>query len=67
MSVSSHIMSAIFSDETPAYRFPAEPDPGESVTIRLRVARGSAKRVILLLDSLQVRALMVKTRSDAFF
>ena len=67
MTVSSHILSAIFSDETPAYRFPAEPEPGESVTIRLRVSKGSAKRVVLLMDSLQVGALMVKTRSDTFF
>ena len=67
MSVSSHILSAIFSDETPAYRFPAEPDPGESVTIRLRVSKGSAKRVVLMMNSLQVGALMVKTCSDVFF
>ena len=67
MSVPSHILSAIFSDDTPFYRSPSEPDPGDSVTIRLRVARGSALRVVLLLESLEVGTLMVKTRSDAFF
>ena len=67
MSVSTHILSAVFSDETPAYRFPSEPDPGDSVTIRLRVAKDSVRRAVLLLESLQVGALMVKTRSDAFF
>ena len=37
MSVPSHLLSAVFSDETPTFRFPSEPDPGDSVTIRLRV------------------------------
>ena len=67
MSVPSHVLSAIFSDETPCYRFPSEPDPGDSVTIRLRVAKDSASRVVLLLESLEVGALMVKIRSDDFF
>ena len=67
MSVSSHVLSAVFSDESPAFRFPAEPDVGDSVTIRLRVSRGSASRVILLMESLEVGSLMVKTRSDDFF
>ncbi len=67
MSVPSHVLSAVFSDETPAYRFPSEPDPGDSVTIRLRAAKDSARRVILLLESLEVGSLMVKVRSDDFF
>ena len=67
MSVPAHLLSAIFSDESPAYRFPSEPDPGDSVTIRLRVSKGSAKRVVLLLDSLEVGSLMMKTKSDEFF
>ena len=67
MSVPSHVLSAVFSDETPACRFPSEPDPGDSVLIRLRVAKGSARRVTLLLESLEVGALMMKVRSDDYF
>ena len=67
MSVSQTVLSAVFSDESPIYRFPSEPDPGDSVTIRMRVARGSAKRVIILFESLIVGAQMRKTLSDDFF
>ena len=67
MSVPAHLLSAVFSDETPTFRFPSEPDPGDSVTIRLRVAKGSARRVVLLLESLEVGALMTKACSDDFF
>ncbi len=67
MSVSQHVLSAVFSDETPAYRFPSEPDPGDSVILRLRVAKDSASRVILLLNSLTMGNLMSKVRSDDFF
>ena len=67
MSVSPCILSAIFSDETPDYRFPSEPNPGDTVTIRIRVAKDSASRVILLFDSLVFGSLMTKVRSDAFF
>ena len=67
MSVSHTVLSAVFSDESPAYRFPSEPDPGDSVAIRIRVAKDSARRIIVLFDSLTVGTLMVKTRSDDFF
>ena len=67
MSVSPEILSAIFSDETPLFRFPSEPDPGESVTVRLRVAKGSASRIIVLFDTLAVGSLMALARSDDFF
>ena len=67
MAINHTILSAVFSDETSHYRFPSEPDTGESVTIRLRVAKDSAERVILLLDSLTVGTLMVKARSDEYF
>ena len=67
MSVPSHLLTAVFSDDTPVYRFPSEPDPGDSVTIRLRVAKDSARRVVLLLDSLEVGSLMVKASSDEYF
>ena len=67
MSATPCILSAVFSDETPDYRFPSEPNPGDTVTIRIRVARDSASRVILLFDSLIFGSLMAKVRSDAFF
>ena len=67
MSVSQSVLSAIFSDESPLFRFPSEPDPGDTVTIRLRVAKDSASRVILLHDVLTFGTLMVKERSDAYF
>ena len=67
MPVSQSILSAVFSDESPVYRFPSEPDPGDTVAIRIRVAKDSASRVILLLESLTVGMLMVKAKSDEFF
>ena len=67
MAVSQSVLSAVFSDETPDYRFPSEPDRGDTVSIRLRVAKDSALRVILLFESLTVGTLMVKTRCDDFF
>ena len=67
MSVSQHVLSAVFSDETPNYRFPSEPDTGDTVTIRLRTARGSARRVSLLFESLNVGTLMELRRSDDYF
>ena len=48
MAVSQTVLSAVFSDESPIYRFPSEPDPGDSVKIRMRVAKDSAKRVLTI-------------------
>ncbi len=67
MSVPSHLITAIHTDESATYRFPSEPDPGDSVMIRIRVAKDSARRVVLLLESLQFGALMNKIRSDDYF
>ncbi len=67
MSVPSHLITAIHTDESKTYRFPPEPDPGDSVMIRIRVAKDSARRVTLLLESLNFGSLMVKVRSDDFF
>ena len=67
MSVSPAVLSAVFSDETPLFRFPVEPDPGDTVTVRLRVAKDSASRAILLFDSATVGMQMSTARSDAFF
>ena len=67
MSVSPFVLSAVFSDESPLFRIPSEPDPGDSVTVRIRVAKDSASRVILLFDPLSFGTLMTKARSDVFF
>ena len=67
MSVNHFVLSAIFSDETPMYRIPSEPDPGDSVLIRLRVAKDSARRVILLPQELIMGTQMTRSRSDTFF
>ena len=67
MSVDPHILSAVYSDETPSYRFPSEPDRGDTVTVRLRTAKDCAARVVVLFESLNVGAMMVKTRSDKYF
>ena len=67
MTVSQHVLSAVFSDETPTFRFPSEPDSGDSVTIRLRTAKNSARRVTLLFESLNVGSLMTLQSSDDYF
>jgi len=41
-------LSALFSDESAEYRYPAEPDPGRKVFVRLRVQKGQDCRVSLL-------------------
>ena len=67
MSISSTILSAVFSDETPYYRIPCEPDPGETVRVRIRVARGSARRVMIHFHGMQMGTLMHREESDDFF
>ena len=67
MAVSNTILSAVFSDESSYYRFPSEPDSGDTVRIRLRVAKDSAERVILLFESLTVGTMMFKVKTDDFF
>ncbi len=67
MSLSPEILSAVFSDESPLFRFPPEPDPGDTVTLRIRVAKGSASRVVLSFNSMVFGMVMSRTRSDSFF
>ena len=67
MPLNLNVLSSLFSDDTPSYRFPSEPDPGDSVVIRLRVAAGETKRALLLFDNASVGSLMSRVRSDAFF
>ncbi len=67
MSLSPEILSAVFSDESPLFRFPPEPDPGDTVTLRIRVAKGSASRVVLSFNSMVFGMVMARTRSDSYF
>lgn len=43
------IRDGIFSDETAEYKTPYEPNPGDTVTLRLRTPKGSATRVEILI------------------
>ena len=56
---------ALFSDETSAFRTPAEPEPGDVVTVRFRAARGDISQVYLIQKDREIR--MKKTRADAIF
>ena len=63
MTVDSSVLSAIFSDETPQFRSPAEPNPGDTVKVRLRVAKDSVSRAIIVSSAGTVRSV---TRHRAF-
>lgn len=60
-------LSAIFSDETETFRTPAEPDPGDTVTIRIRTGKNFAERVMLIAVGTELAVRMEKTRSDRSF
>ena len=45
------LLRLIFSDESPRYRTPEEPDAGDDVSLRIRVPKGEAERVVLTLTS----------------
>ncbi|MCQ2458227.1 MAG: glycoside hydrolase family 13 protein [Clostridia bacterium] len=67
MGVNQDILSAVFSDETMLFRSPSEPEPGDTVILRLRVLRGSAKRVMLMTVPFELAPLMSVCRSDQRF
>ncbi|MCR5332090.1 MAG: alpha amylase N-terminal ig-like domain-containing protein, partial [Lachnospiraceae bacterium] len=56
---------AVYSDGSSRYRFPAEPENGDTVKIRIRVARGNASAVVLVVDTM--RRVMSIVKSDAMF
>ena len=64
MPLNPSFLSAIFSDESPLFRSPCEPDPGDTVTVRLRVAKDRAARVMLLIDSMVFGTLMTKAHGQ---
>ncbi len=67
MPLNPSFLSAIFSDESPLFRSPCEPDPGDTVKIRPRVEKGSVSRAILMTETLSFGVLMTKTVPDEFF
>ena len=42
------LFASIFSDETPLFRTPAEPDVGDTVSIRLRIMKNAGAQVTFL-------------------
>ena len=60
-------LTTIFSDETELFRSPAEPNAGDNLSIRLRLAKG-AKASISLLMGTPVRVIpMLRVRTDECF
>ena len=67
MSLNPSFLSAIFSDESPRFRSPCEPNPGDTVKIRLRVEKNSVSRAILMTEKLSFGVLMTKVAPDDYF
>ena len=61
------MLQRFFSDETEAFRSPAEPDGNQWVTVRLRVEAGPEVRAALLVGKTLSRIPMAFTRADAQF
>ena len=55
----------MFSDVTSDYRNPAEPVPGDEVTIRLRTGRYNVDKAYLVVDN--VEHVMTRVRSESMF
>ena len=62
-----NILNSVFSDETEQFRSPSEPDPGDTVSIRIRINKGIAKRVMLLITKPEMALLMHRIDTDVFF
>ena len=61
------LLSSIFSDETPLFRTPAEPEPGDQVHIRLRIQKDAEAQVTLLSGYPAQIINMTLCGSDALF
>ncbi len=61
------VMDSVFSDETRCFRTPEEPEVGDSVTIRLRIQRGSGASVALLKGFPALRVPMQIRKTDDSF
>ena len=58
---------ALFSDETQDYRYPEEPDAGETVTLRFRTAKNDVDQVFYIEEDKNIQAEMRKVSSDSLF
>ena len=61
------LLNSVFSDETELFRSPSEPDPGDTVTIRLRLQKNRAKRVMLVTGEPEMAMLMRCVQTDETF
>ncbi|MGX8698310.1 MAG: glycoside hydrolase family 13 protein [bacterium] len=63
----AEFLSAMHSDESPQYRIPAEPEPGQQVTLRLRTARCKNCAAFLLLHGSSAAIPMRPIRESEWF
>lgn len=63
----SELLASVFSDETELFRSPSEPDPFESVRIRIRAEKGAVINAVLLFLNPEVAIYMHKDREDEYF
>lgn len=61
------ILSGIFSDETAMFRMPTEPDPNETVCIRIRAPKNAVSRAMLIVFEPEIAVLMQKKESNDVF
>ena len=59
------VRRAVYSDGSPRYRIPPEPDAWETVRLRIRVARGNASAVVLMFGN--ARKIMQVVSCDSMF
>lgn len=65
--IDSRILSAFFSDETERFRTPAEPERGDSITIRLRTPKDAVRRAMVYMYGQEMAIMMRKVRSTGYF
>ena len=61
------LFSSIFSDGTPMFRQPAEPEPWDFVSIRLRIRKDADAQVLMLRGFPCEQVKMSKFKSDDCF
>ena len=61
------LISSIFSDETPLFRTPAEPEAGDTVSIRLRILKNAGAQVTILTGVPSQVTNMRLIKTDALF
>ncbi len=61
------LIPSIFSDETPLFLTPAEPEPGDQVAVRLRIRKGADVQAVLLRGYPAAALPMEKVKTDPAF